>query len=65
MRIRRPDLTPCEVTTIALYYQGGVKLRDIADAIDRPLGTVRTATFNLRSAGIIGRRYAEWDDYSV
>lgn len=50
-------LTLDERATIVAAYNAGTKLREIAASINRPLGTIRTATYNLRTAGLIGYRY--------
>ena len=54
-------LAATDLAYIATCADAGVKYRDIAAAIDRPLGTVKTALFRLRRDGLVGRRYAEWD----
>lgn len=62
----RGDANPLsadERETIVSAYNSGAKLREIAETINRPLGTIRTATFNLRAAGLIGYRYnTVWPD---
>ena len=50
-------LSDDERAAIVSSYNAGAKLREIAASISRPLGTIRTATFNLRAAGLIGYRY--------
>lgn len=50
-------MTDLEVDEVADYYRHGIKLRVIAVAVDRPLGTVCTLTGRLRESGLIGERY--------
>lgn len=62
----RGDANPLsadERMAIIQAFNGGTKLREIAASIGRPLGTIQTATFNLRAAGLIGYRYnTVWPD---
>jgi DNA-directed RNA polymerase specialized sigma24 family protein len=41
---------------IVATYRAGVKYRDIATAIDRPIGTVKTAIFRLLRDGVVSPR---------
>lgn len=58
-------LSESEIQEIIVYCNNGVKYRDISAATDRKIGTIKTVAFNLRAAGLIERRYAVWENYSV
>lgn len=58
-------LSDSDLKLIVTSYSDGVKLREIAASIGRSLGTVQTATYRLRCAGLIGRRYEEWTSLYV
>jgi DNA-directed RNA polymerase specialized sigma24 family protein len=44
-----PDLNENEKQIAPFYYFDGMKLREIAEIFDKPLGTIKTTTFSLKT----------------